>query len=74
MNKQYDEDDIKEMIELIEDYNIEYDNCGQVDCSDCCHLEDCYYVARQKEDSEWVKLINYGGYDTEEEFWEELLG
>ena len=57
----------------IENYDVEYEGCNQIGCSECSFLEDCYHVARQKEDSGWARLINYGGYDTEEEFWEHLL-
>lgn len=72
MNNKYDEKDIKEMVDLINAYDGEYDICERIGCSTCSHLEDCYYVARQKQDSEWARLINYGGYDTEDEFWEQL--
>jgi hypothetical protein len=73
MCKFYDEEDKKEMISLIRSYQIEYEDCGQCNCEKCCFLEDCFYKARQAEDSEWAKLLDYGGYDTEEEFWEQLL-
>ena len=72
MENKYDTEDIEEMAELIDVYKVEYDNCGRIDCSKCNYLEDCYFVARQKQDSEWAKSINYGGYDTEEEFWEQI--
>jgi hypothetical protein len=74
MENKYDDEEIEEMVELIDDYDVEYDNCERIGCSECSYLEDCYHVAIKRQDSEWVKLINYGGYDTEEEFWEELLG
>lgn len=74
MNQMYDEDDIEEMIELIESYDVEYDNCEQIGCNNCSYLEDCYRIAKQRQDSEWARLINYGGYDTEEEFLEQLFG
>ncbi len=73
MNQKYTNEDIEEMLDLIEAYDVEYDGCGQIGCSDCSYLENCYHVARQKEDSEWARLINYGGYDNEDEFWDELL-
>ena len=74
MNPKYDDEDIEEMIDLIKNYNVEYDDCGQISCEKCCYLEDCYCIARGRENSEWAELINYGGYDTEEEFWEQLFG
>lgn len=73
MKNKYDDEDIKEMIELIDAYDIEHDNCNRINCRECCFLEDCYYVAKDKENSKWAELINYGGCDTEEEFWEQLL-
>lgn len=62
-----------EMIELINEYSVEYDGCNRTYCNECNYLEDCYYVARQKEDSEWAKSLDYAGYANEEEFWEQLL-
>ena len=76
MNRPYDIDDIddiEEMIELIRNYDVEHDDCRRSHCRECSFLEDCHDIARQREDSEWAELINYGGYDTEEEFWEQLL-
>ena len=74
MKQKYNnEDDIEEMIELIEKYDVRYDNCEQLGCDECSYLEDCYRVALNKQDSRWARLINYGGCDTEEEFWEQLL-
>lgn len=69
----YTEDKKTEMIELIDEYEVEYDGCHRSYCSECDFLNNCYHIARQREDSEWVKSINYGGYANEEEFWEELL-
>lgn len=73
MRKQYDNNDIEEIIELIENYDVEYEDCERNCCRECDFLEDCFHIARQREDSKWAELINYGGYDTEEEFWEQLL-
>ena len=64
---------IEEMVDLIEAYDVEYESCGQIDCEGCDFLESCYHVTRKREGSGWARLINYGGYDTEEEFWERLL-
>ena len=74
MGNKYDDEDVEEMVELIDAYDVEYDNCERIGCYKCSYLEDCYHIAIKRQDSEWAKLINYGGYDTEEEFWEELLG
>lgn len=65
--------DIDEMVELIEEYSVEYEECERLGCAECNFLENCYFVAKQIEDSNWAKSINYGGCDSEEEFWEQLL-
>lgn len=65
--------DIDEMIDLIEEYSVEYEECGRFGCEECSFLENCYFVAQQRENSNWAKSINYGGCDSEEEFWEQLL-
>lgn len=70
---EYAEDEKNDMVELIQEYNVEHDDCGRSYCDECCLLIDCYHVARQKEDSEWAKSLDYAGYANEEEFWEELL-
>jgi len=62
-----------EKVELIKEFNVEYDGCKRINCFDCDFLENCYHVARQREDSEWAKSIDYAGCSNEEEFWEELL-
>ena len=71
MRNKYDEE-IEDMVDLINAYDIEHDDCGRIDCHECCSLEECYYIAKNKENSEWAKSIGYGGYDTEEEFWEQI--
>lgn len=74
MGNKYDDEDVEEMVGLIDAYDVEYDNCERIGCCECSYLEDCYHIAIKRQDSEWARLINYGGYDTKEEFWEELLG
>ena len=64
-------DSITEMIELIKD---ELSNCefGDYDCKNCPELEICYHKASVQSSHEFAKSLNYGGYDTEEEFWDNL--
>lgn len=69
----FENENIEDIIKLINEYSIEHDDCGRIDCLDCSFLKNCYYVAKQKENSEWAELVNYGGCNTEEEFWEQLL-
>lgn len=42
------------------------------DCDSCSCVEDCYLVSCARCDSEFANNINYGGYDTEETFWEQI--
>lgn len=69
MNSNFD--NITEMIELIKE---ELNNCefGDFDCKECSELEICYHKASVKSSHEYANSLNYGGYDTEEEFWENL--
>lgn len=42
-------------------------------CDSCSNLNECYSYANTICNSEFIKDINCGGYDTEEIFWEQLL-
>lgn len=63
---------IDEMVELIRDElpKCEYDE--NFNCKECSELEECYYKASTKSSHEFAESIDYGGYDSEEEFWENL--
>ena len=65
-------DNIDEMVELIQDElpKCEYDE--NFNCKKCSELEECYYKASTKSSHEFAESIDYGGYDSEEEFWENL--
>lgn len=53
-------------------YNIcEEKYINNYDCSNCCEIEECYYDAVSIENSLYAESIDYGGYDSEEEFWEQ---
>lgn len=70
MEKQFENiDDMKELItnEFSECEMDESFNCGK-----CFNLEQCYYKASTKSSHEFAESLDYGGYDTEEEFWENL--
>lgn len=62
---------INEMTELIKD---ELNSCefGNFDCKDCSEVEVCFYKASAKANHEFAKNLDYNGYNTEEEFWENL--
>ena len=63
---------IDEMVELIEEELSECELDKDFNCRDCCDLENCYIKASIKSSHEFAKSLDYGGYDTEEEFWENL--
>lgn len=42
------------------------------DCVSCSCFEECYMKSCERCNGEFVKSINYGGYDTEETFWEQI--
>lgn len=63
---------INEMIELIQDELPECELDDDFNCKECPELERCYYKASTKSAHEFAKSINYGGYNSEEEFWENL--
>lgn len=44
-------------------------NCGE--CSDE-QIEECYSITSSNCNSEFAKSNNYGGYSSEEEFWDNL--
>jgi hypothetical protein len=65
------ETDKEYMKSLIEEY---YDcDIDSYDCINCSEIEFCYIQANTKCNSEYARSIDYGGYDTEEEFWENLF-
>lgn len=49
-------------------------DCGCENCNKCSNeqVEECYSIANSNCNSEFAELINYGGYDSEEEFWDNI--
>lgn len=77
MKEQFDNEELNFMVSIIEE-NLTEDDCYELintdlPCKTCPSLEDCYHLANQKCDSQFAENINYGGYDSEDEFWENLL-
>lgn len=62
---------------LIKD-NISEEECSYMcddepfNCVSCSCLEECCMKAEIRCDSDFAASINYGGYDTEETFWEQI--
>ena len=44
-----------------------------MDCTSCDCIYECYMKANNRCNSEFAESIDYGGYDSEEEFWEQLF-
>lgn len=64
-------------MELITEY-ITKDECdfmsdGKLfDCISCSNFENCYIESCERCNIEFAKSVNFGGYNTEEDFWEQL--
>lgn len=63
---------IEEMKNLIVDELPECEFDEDFKCESCCELQYCYHKASAKLSHEFAESLDYGGYDTEEKFWENL--
>lgn len=70
---------MNEKLELIKDYITEYEcdylydsDNGLFDCNSCSNLEECYIKAQIKCDVEFAEDMDFCGYNTAEDFWEQL--
>lgn len=61
------------MTQIIKDELPECDNEIEYNCLNCCDIEECYSKACDKANHEFAKSCDYGGYDSEAEFWSDLL-
>lgn len=62
---------------LIKDYITEEEcnymcDSAMFKCESCGNFEECYMKADTKCNIEFAKNVGYGGYNTEEDFWEQL--
>ena len=62
----------EEMKELNVDELTESECDNNVRCEECSEFEQCYYKASTKSSNEFAESLDYGGYDSEDEFWENL--
>ena len=65
-------DNINEMVELIQDELPECEYDKNFNCKECSELEECYCKASIKSAHEFAESVCNGGYDSEEEFWDNL--
>ncbi len=77
MKNKYSEDKLKSMTDFIPDYTSDQE-CGDImdnnhDCKICSCIDECYGLANRKCNSEYAESIDYGGCNSEEEFWEQLF-
>lgn len=78
MNKNFTEDELESMTDLITDYISERE-CHEdflgnnYNCKECENIDDCHMIANSRCNNEWAESIDYGGCDTEEEFGEQLF-
>ena len=42
------------------------------DCASCSCLDECYLKTCTRSNEDFASSIGYGGYNTEEEFWEQI--
>lgn len=67
----------EEKMELIKEYITEeectFDCDNEVfDCESCSNFDECYMKAEIRCNTEFAESVDYGGYNTEEEFWEQI--
>lgn len=73
---------MKENIDLIKEY-ISEEECRYIcfeklfNCDNCANYEECYLEAEIKCNDDFnnvfAKSVDYGGYNNQDDFWEQLL-
>lgn len=64
-------ENLGEKLEVIKD-GYTYSNCTDKDCENCSDLEECYSRANEELNNQYAASLDYGGYDSAEEFWEQV--
>lgn len=68
---------IEEKMDLIREYiteeecNFECDD-EMFDCKLCSNFEECYLKAEIRCNTDFAESVDYGGYNTAEDFWEQF--
>ena len=44
----------------------------QFNCHSCSCFEECYMKSCERCNCDFAESVNYGGYNTEEDFWEQI--
>lgn len=68
---------MEEKMDLIKEYITEEEcscECDYevFDCKSCSNFEECYMKAEIKCNTDFAESIDYGGYNTAEDFWEQF--
>ena len=65
-----------EMESDVHDYllgvNMLDEPCDQLNCINCILFEDCHMEAIKRRNAEYAEAINYGGYNSADDFWEQI--
>lgn len=75
---EHSREELESMADLITDYISERECKEDIigndyDCVNCENIEECYMKANSRCNSEFAENINYGGYDSEEEFFGAII-
>lgn len=65
-------ENMKNEMKYLKDNIAEYECDENYRCQKCSNIEECYYLVIQRENSLYARSLDYGGYDIEEEFWEQV--
>ena len=71
MRMSKDMENLEEKLEVIK-YGDTYSKCVDKDCENCSDLEECYSRTNEELNDKYAKSLDYGGFDSAEEFWEQV--
>lgn len=71
MRRNKDMENLEEKLEVIK-YGEAYSKCVDKDCENCSDLEECYSRTNEELNDKYAKALDYGGFDSAEEFWEQV--
>jgi hypothetical protein len=74
MENEYSKLDLEYMEDIITSYTSKNECNYGMQCVHCKDIEDCYNRASDRCNSEFAESVNYGGCNSETEFWEDLFG
>ena len=64
-------ENLEEKLEVIKDGDT-YLKCADKDCENCSDLEECYFCTNEELNDKYAEALDYGGFDSAEEFWEQV--